>query len=270
MLRAFCLSFALSVAALPAWADARVGVLLESLRVSEVIQTMRVEGLEYADDLNDEILSGQGGAFWQAQVDAIYNIARMHETVRAAVENGLEEADLRAANAFFASERGARIVSLENAARKAMQDEAIEEAAEARAESLLTTDDPDVTLIREFVTANDLMDRNVAGAMSINFQFYQGLVDGRMLEMSQNDITRDVWEQEPEIRDETEDWLYAYLLLAFEPLDAEDLQAYLAFSESDAGKALNAALFDGYEAMYRDISYALGRAVALSAAGNDI
>ena len=48
------------------------------------------------------------------------------------------------------------------------------------------------------------------------------------------------------------------------------LETYLAFSRTDAGKALNAALFDGYEAMYRDISYALGRAVALSAQGNDI
>lgn len=270
MLKALCLSVAFATAAFPAWADARVSVLLDALRVSDVILTMRIEGLEYADDLNEDLLNGQGGAFWQAQVDGIYDTTRMQETVRAAVEAGLEANDLTAVLAFFTSDRGARIVSLENAARKAMQDEAIEEAAEERAENLLETDDPEVTLIRQFVTANDLMDRNVAGAMSSNFQFYQGLVDGRMLEMSQSDIARDVWEQEPDIRSETEDWLYAYLLLAFEPLEKADVEAYVAFSQSDAGKSLNAALFDGYEAMYRDISYALGRAVALSAAGNDI
>ena len=77
-------------------------------------------------------------------------------------------------------------------------------------------------------------------------------------------------EEEPEIRAETEGWLFAYLHLAYGPLPVDDLETYLAFSRTDAGKALNAALFDGYEAMYRDISYALGRAVALSAQGNDI
>lgn len=270
MIRALSLSALIGFAALPAWADARVSVLLDALRLSDVVQIMREEGLEYADDLNADILGGQGGTLWQAQVDGIYNAERMQETVRAAVEKGLQPDDIAAATAFFATDRGERIVAMENAAREAMQDEAVEEAARDLFENLASDNDSTVDFIRTFVAANDLMDRNVSGAMSSNFQFYQGMVDGRLMDMSESDIAQDVWAQEPEIRAETENWLFAYLTLAFEPLAPEDVEAYVAFSQSHAGKTLNAALFEGYEAMYRDISYALGRAVALGAAGNDI
>jgi hypothetical protein len=186
------------------------------------------------------------------------------------VENGLKPEDIAAATAFFSTDRGERIVAMENAAREAMQDEAVEEAAKDLFDSLSSDNDTTVDLIRTFVGANDLMDRNVSGAMSSNFQFYQGMVDGRLMDMSESDIAQDIWAQEPEIRAETEGWLFAYLTLAFEPLAPEDVEAYVAFSQSDAGKTLNAALFEGYETMYRDISYALGRAVALGAVGNDI
>ncbi len=270
MLRALGLSLALVLTSAPLHADARLSVLFDSLRISEVVQIMRAEGLNYAEDLNQDLLAGQGGAFWEAQVEGIYDPQRMQETVRSALESGLADEEIAAARAFFASDRGARIVSLENAARLAMQDDSVEENARARFEEKAESGEGHVLLIRAFVAANDLMERNVSGAMSANLQFYQGLVDGRMMEMSQADIAQDVWAQEPEIRAETEGWLFAYLHLAYGPLPVDDLETYLAFSRTDAGKALNAALFDGYEAMYRDISYALGRAVALSAQGNDI
>ncbi len=58
--------------------------------------------------------------------------------------------------------------------------------------------------------------------------------------------------------------------MAYQPVPLDDLQAYVTFSASDAGQALNAALFDAFGVMAGDISYALGRAIALNAQGDEI
>jgi hypothetical protein len=41
-----------------------------------------------------------------------------------------------------------------------------------------------------------------------------------------------------------------------------DLEAYIAFSETDAGQALNAALFEAFDVVFTEASRALGEAVA--------
>lgn len=269
-MRNLVLCIAFIVGGVPAWADAQLSVLVDVLEVDEVTQIMKAEGENYAQTLNEEMLDEQGGAFWLEQIDAIYDVQRMQETVRAALEVGLSDTEIAQSVAFFASERGVQIITLENAARRAMDDQAVEDAARLEHARLQGSDDPHYALVQDFVATNDLLERNVSGALSANLQFYSGLADGRLLQKSESEILADVWADEPNIREDTEGWLFGYLLLAYQPLSGEDLEAYVAFSQSPAGQALNAALFDGYETMYRDISYALGRAVALSAVGNDI
>lgn len=261
-----------SLACLPwsASADARLTVLTDALRLGEVVAIMREEGLDYAGDIDRDMLAGQGGAFWRAQVDQVYDYNRMVETVRGALESNLDTQARDAAVAFFDTVLGQQIVELENAGRAAMQEEAVEEAAGARCRNPVTEDEAHLALIDRFIAANDLIERNVTGALSSNFRFFEGLVDGEMLEMTEADILAQVYTQEDDIRTETEDWLCGYLLLAYRPLPLEDLRVYVEFYDTAPGRALNAALFEGYETMYRDISYALGRAVALNAAGDDI
>lgn len=259
-----------AVCCTPVWSDARLAVLIDALRITEVAGLMRREGLNYAQDLNDEMLNGQGGAFWQTQVDQIYNPERMVETVRAGLEAGLSRSQTDTASAFFDSTEGQRIVELENAARAAMQDETIEEAARESCVARSDQDAPHLSLIDTFIQINDLIERNVAGALGSNYQFYSGLIDGGSAVMSEDDILREVYGQQAEIRADVDTWLCGYLLLAYRPLPIDELDTYVDFYKSPTGTALNAALFDGYETMYRDIAYALGRAVALNASGDDI
>ena len=117
-------------------------------------------------------------------------------------------------------------------------------------------------LVTDFVQANDLVEANVTGALNASFQFYAGLVDGGALEMSEREILDEVWSQEPETRADSREWLYAYLLMAYEPLPEGDLEAYVDLSSSPEGKAMNRALFAGFNTMYDNISYALGLAAA--------
>ena len=270
MLRALAMSLVVMVFGAPAWSDARVTVLMDLLGVSEIVEIMRVEGMAYATELNKEMLNGQGGAFFASQATRIYDPVRMTEQIRGALENDMDAQAVEKATAFFSSDAGMRIVSLELAARRAMMDGAVEEAARSAFEQRADQRDPRVALVRDFMRENDLLDRNVSGAMSANFQFYLGLSDGRLLQQSDEAILADVYSQEQEIREDTDGWLNGYLLMAYQPLEVAEMEAYIAFSQTLSGKRLNAALFEGFEAAFRDISYGLGRAVALSAAGSDI
>jgi hypothetical protein len=132
--------------------------------------------------------------------------------------------------------------------------------------------DPRLALIRDFAVAGDLIEMNVAGAMNANLAFYQGMADsgGAAAEMTEEEILSDVWGQEPQVRADTEEWLFPYLVMAYEPLSDEDLEAYTAFWESAAGKRLNTALFAAFDVVFTDISRDLGRAAARQMQGDDI
>lgn len=246
--------------------------LSEALRLADTVEVMRAEGLDYGADMQAELFPGRGGPAWDAVVDGIYDPGTMLETVEGALDRALSDDDLGTLVDFFASDRGQRIVELEITAREALIDEGVEEAAEAALAAMRDEDDPRLDLLAEFVEANDLVASNVMGAMNSNYAFYQGLIDGDGLGagLTERDILADVWAQEDEIRAETETWVYSYLALAYRPLGDDDLEAYIAMSETEPGQRLNRALFAGFDAMYVAISRALGRAAARFMAGEDI
>lgn len=268
--RALAFALCLALSAPAAWANARITVLMDTLRIDEVVEVMRAEGFDYAQTLNEEMLNNAGGAFWNAQVQKIYDTDRMTELLRQAFEDGLSPEAVDAAITFFNSDAGAQIITLENAARQAMSDEVVEDAARDVYRSLKQTDDTRMRLVERFVAANDLVERNVSGAMNSHIQFYTGLADGRYLARSEDEILRQVWTRQDEIRSDTEEWVFGYLLMAYQPVPLEDLEAYIAYSQTQEGQQLNAALFEGFGLIYRNISYALGRSVALNADGEDI
>lgn len=269
MLRVAALAISFCLTAFPVWSDARVTVLMDALRMPDLVQALREEGLGDAQDINATMLNGQGGALWLDQVSQLYAPGPIEDAFFNALKNGMDDDALNGAVQFFDSDRGQRITALEIAAREAMMDAAVEEAA-SEGFAALADDDPHFLLVSEFVAISDLMELNVALTMSASYQFTRGLADGGLLEMTEDQILAQVWQSEPSLREEAKGWLYGYFLLAQQPLALDDLEAYVAFAESPAGRALNAALFAGYEAVFTDIAYGLGRAVALNASGNDI
>jgi hypothetical protein len=164
--------------------------------------------------------------------------------------------------AFFDSAEGRRIVELEVSARRAMMEDAVEDAARADYLQRVGEGDDRLALVEQFVDANDLIEANVVGALNSNYMFYRGLVEGGALEMSEAEMLDDVWSQEDETRGDTREWLYGFLLLAYGPLEDATLEAYVALSVTPEGRAMNRALFAGFDRMYAEISYALGLAIA--------
>ncbi len=236
--------------------------LLTALGLPQIVEIMRTEGLRSGDELARDMIMGSALDQLQRDVDRIYNPDAMEQTVRAGFAEAVGDTDLAPLVSFFESDEGQRVVGLELSARQAMTDPGVEEAARERARSLDGSDDPRFALVTRFIAANDLVVANVAGALNSNFAFYKGLGDGGAFEMSEGDMLADVWSQEDETRADTREWLYAFLLMAYGPLGDGDLERYIALSSTPEGQAMNRALFTGFNSMFDQISYALGRSAA--------
>ncbi|MDJ0628294.1 MAG: DUF2059 domain-containing protein [Rhodobacter sp.] len=252
--------------------DRRVEPLYRALGLPEIVAIMREEGIDYGLELEAELFPGRGGARWAAVVEQIYDLDRMEETVLGRLDTDLASADLAPMTAFFGSDLGREIVQLEVTARRALLDEGVEEVSRAVLEDLTLARDPRLDLIRDFAEANGLVENNVVGAMNSNYAFYTGLADGGAFpgEMTEEQILTDVWSQEEAIREDTEAWLYSYLVMAYRPLSDADIEAYIAFSRTGPGTVLNRAMFDAFDEMFAAVSLALGRAAAGFLAGEEL
>lgn len=253
-------------------AQAPVDVLFRAMGMPDIIEIMRQEGLAYGAELRGELFPDRGGARWSEIVDEIYDLDRTRAVVRNRFDMELAAADLAPMLAFFTSERGQRIVRLEVTARRALLDTSVDEASRAALDAMIAAQDPRMDLLRDYAETNELVESNVVGAMNANFAFYTGLAAGGALDgmLSEEEILTDVWSQEAEIRDDTEDWLYSYLAMAYQPLEDEDILAYTRFSGTDAGQALNTALFVAFDEMFVSVSRALGQAASQFLTGEDI
>jgi hypothetical protein len=241
-----------------------VQALYEALRLTDIVQVMRDEGIAYGDEIGADLFSGAPPADWQETVARIYDPARLEPQVMEALAAATAGQDIGPILAFFTSEPGSTFIDLEVSARQAMLDPEVEQMAKEAAAVAMADESPLFAQIERFVAANDLVETNVVAAMNSTYAFYLGLMDGGAFpaEMTESDILGDVWAQEPVIRANTEEWVYSFLLMAYGPLSPEDMEAYIAFSETDAGRAANRAIFAAFDGMFEDISLALGRAAA--------
>ena len=257
--------------ALPVLSIAELG---EVLQFDSLFDVLRDEGLAHADDLADRMLPGGAGLGWDRAVDQIYDLRRVRAAFNMALRAELAKTPQHAAEirAFFGSDLGQRVIGLEIEARRAFLDITVEEAARVAADTPETARDPKWRQIQRLIEAGDLVEMNVAGGLSGSLAFMQGLQDsgayGFTLPMDK--LTTDVWGQEAQLRADTSSWLKAYFGLAYAPLTETELETYVAFMESPAGRHYSAALFLALDASFRRISHDLGAAVGEAMQARDI
>lgn len=239
-----------------------VGRLVEVLKLSEVVEIMREEGIRSGADLGRDMLPGGGGAQWSAIVDRIYDLDAMMGVVQDRMSAALGKADLSEVLAHFSTQKAQSILDLENAARRTIVATDALEAAKALSLEAREEKTRLVVAIGKIIETNDYVEFNVSGYLNASFRFMVGMADGGALEMTQDEIIAETWSEEESVRQETEDWLFAFLGLAYEPLSDKDLADYGAIYETPTGQELNRALFDAFDHMYQNLSYALGLGLA--------
>lgn len=244
------------------------------MQFDTLFEVLRDEGLAQADELADQMLPRGKGPGWDRAVADVYDLplvrARFNHALRVELAKN-PEAFVQIGD-FFGSDLGQRVLTLEIAARRAFLDVAQEEAARVAADTPETARDPKWRLIQRMIDAGDLVEMNVAGGLSGSLAFMQGLQEaggmGPVLPVDQ--LSSEVWGQEAQLRADLSAWLKAYFGLAYAPLTEAELEAYVAFLESPAGRHYSAALFLAFDASFRRVSHDLGRAVAKAAQARDI
>ena len=237
--------------------------LFDALDLTAMIAVIREEGLAYGLSLQADLFPDNGNG-WADQVSTIYDADAMRGVFEQVMRKERDADLIPGMLAFFNSDLGRRVTGLEISAREALLDDAVEETANQMRDDLAAAKSPRLGGLQRFVTANDLIEANVSGALNANLAFYQGLSDGGAFPtpMSESDILRDVWTQEAAVRTDTAKWLMAYLGLAYQPLSDADLDAYIKFSLTPAGRAVNRAQFVALDRVFGDISRRLGLAAA--------
>lgn len=261
LLLAMTMALMTALSTVPLKADP-VNDLQEALQIDAMLDIMRIEGLAYGADLANDLIPGGSSPRWEGMLAQIYDPQKMRAVMGRSFSAIIKDTDPAPLITFFSSDPGQKVIQLELSARRAMVDDPVEEAARQAYLDLVGSGDARLQQIDRFVEANDLVEANVAGALNASFRFYSGLVQGGGLGMSEAEILQDVWSQEEETRTDTREWVYAFLLLAYEPLTDKELDAYIALSETAQGRALNRALFAGFNDMYDEVSFALGLAAA--------
>lgn len=263
----------------PLWAQSQlaqpdVAPLTKALNVDALITVMRDEGLANAGKMADDLFAGQGGDAWRAVVAQIYAPAKLRHTFDTALQKSLQDKPETASAiiAFFGAGLGQRIVTLEIDARRALLDEAVARQA-GRAFDKLTADKSHrAAQIERFVRVNDLVEMNVMGAMNANLAFYRGMsaAGGFARPMTEDEMVAEVWGQEATVRQDSAEWLYQFLTLAYQPLSDAEFDQYIAYSETPAGQQANVVLFAAFDAVFMQVSKELGQAAARLRAGQDI
>ncbi|PTX56028.1 uncharacterized protein DUF2059 [Litoreibacter ponti] len=238
--------------------------------MDQVLELLKEEGIKAGEGLTEDdgvILSPA----WTARLRRIYDEDKAAELFRDAMEDIANIEASEPAIAFFESDLGQRIVQIELDARRALNAEGGEELAAAKVRDVRDNDPALYLMYQKFIEVNDLIESNVMGALNSNLAFYQGMATNEQYEEGLTDsfMLSTVWEQEPEIREEMEEWTINFSVMAYGALSKSEIQAYIDISDTDAGKKLNTALFAGFDAMFEAQSYELGRATAEFMLGED-
>ena len=260
--------------AMPAWSqDAdQLDRLYGALQFDQIVSIIRQEGLTYGAQIGEDMFPTRAGDSWTQTVSAIYDEDAMQAQVRRAFDASLAGDDVDAMLAFIDSDLGQRSVTLEVSARRAMLDKTVEDAANEAAKLAAADNTDRYQQLKEFIDVNGLIESNVSGGLNTNFAFYSGLMAGGAFEdmLTEQQILSDVYDQEPQIRDSTTQWITSFLLLAYDPLSDDDIAQYTAFSQTQAGRDLNTTLFASFDGVFEGISFALGREAAMFMTTQDL
>lgn len=240
------------------------------LQTDVLMEILSEEGIEQSEELRADMFPGRGGVGWTATIGQIYAPERLATLFRDAFAKELETADVTPLLTFYDGGTGSKIAALEVEARRAIMSDDVEAAAREAYRQIEGDGTEREALLEEFADLNGLVDRNVAGALNANLAFFRGLSSGEGFEMGEDEMLRDVWLQEADIREDTAGWVFGFMALAYEPLSDTELRSYVEMTATEAGRDLNRALFAGFDAIFLDVSYALGAATAQFSVGDEL
>ncbi|MFD1883278.1 hypothetical protein [Paracoccus pacificus] len=256
----------------------QAGEIFDTLQIDKVMPIISQETVAQGDELAQSLFGAPSDNGWHGRVQQIAQTERLSAIFRSGLEEGLarmttaDRAALGRAMRFFRAPLGQRLLSVETSARQALLSPDAETAAQAAWDRAADRGDPRCQQILRLITAADLVEPNVAGGLNAAMAFTRGFsaAGGYPEPVSEEQLLADVWQQEPDIRAETQTWAQSYLMLAYGPISDAELDRYIAFSQTSDAKTLTGLMFQAFDVLFVTTSRDMGMAAAGRIAGTDI
>lgn len=275
MLRFLCLSLLIALAG-PLAAQPRppmpqhqqaADAVWEVMDLDSLAPILQAEALAEGAEMAATLFKGRGTGRWLDRVGAIHHPGRIRALFlsgMAAAMPGADPAEVRAGLEFYRTGFGQRMLALESSARVAMLDADVEAAAREAFAQARSQGSSRAARIERLIETADLVESNVAGGLNAAIAFSRGFQAGGgfPMPMSEGEIIADAWAQEPQMRADAENWIGAYLFLAYSSLSDAQLDAYIAYAGSAGGQALSRLMFAGFDAVFARTSHNMGLAAA--------
>ncbi|WP_415920454.1 hypothetical protein [Tateyamaria sp. SN6-1] len=244
--------------AVPVQADGVANRLFDAMGLPGLISAFAEDGRQSMQAIDRNFLGGDGGDVFYETARRLYDPARMEAELRTSFAAQVDPADAEQALVFFDSAQGQDIVRLEVEARAAIVDESVEAAVRAQASNANDA-------VLRLLEVRDLVAVNTDIAVAARLAFFDGL-----LAAAPGMDVPDVDGQRAAIEDETRAWITGYYMLVGSALEANALDTYAAFWETDVGQGVDAALSTAFEESYVALSYGLGQVVGRLLPQNDL
>ena len=241
--------------------------LWQVLKLGDLMPVIRSEALAEAADMQESLFQRGGDGRWKQIVSGIHETRRLEVILRNGLQGAVADeqaALIEEALAFYETSFGQRLVGLEISAREVLLETEAEIAARESYAHAASADLPRITQIDRLIAEADLIGSNVAGGMNAALAFARGFNEGGgyPTPRSEAQLLSDAWEREPVLQAETRRWMEVYLFTAYSSLSDAELERYIDFAGSSAGRALTDTLFGGFDRLFEWTSYEVGLAAA--------
>lgn len=253
------LSLALGAAASPP--DTQAGRIGEVLRLPELLQVMAEEAV--ADAVppgGGDPADGRQGA-WLDSIARIYAPDRLMGMVETELARALARRDpqlIESALPFYESPAGRRLIALELSARRALLDADLAQAADDALHRAEVQRLPRLDRIDHLMEVTDIVEMNVVGGLNGYLEASRGFAAATGRADMLPGLTDEAWRQEETMRLDTCHWMRGLLLLAYAPLDDDDLEELIAFAQTPGAMALSASLHDAFQVVFQRVAFETG------------
>lgn len=243
-------------------ADADLQAINALTHLPETLDLIRQEGIQQGKDLGADLFGDSEDPNWLSALDRVYDTGQMTGLYNAALRQVLAQDPSLSNNIrpFLDSDLGQRVITLELEARRTTMDKVAMQAAREVFVELEKTDKFRRAQIERLVVAGDLIEANVMAGLNGNLTFYKAMAAAGTpgTPKDEAELLGQVWSQEADIRASVEQFLYPIMALAYAPLNEDELQSYVDFSESPAGTRFNDALSKAFDPLMIELSRKLG------------
>ncbi len=247
-------------------AEADDDYLLSLVRIDEMVDVVREEGLSEYQGMPFDFFGGDFGNIWTDGLDRVFNEIELTNSIEQDFLNVIGETPRADIVSFLESDAWQVAVDYELKGRIAMLDPGVSDAAMTAYWNSFEKNTRRIQDITDLIETGDLINSNVVGAMNSMYEFNLGMIsEGLDLGMSEDDILVQIWSEEDSLRFDISEWIYSFLLLAYDPLETDLLQEQIEFFKTSEGKRFNRALIESFDRAYSRISFELGAAIAILA-----